>query len=91
MKRKAVINESGEVENVIEADDDFKIPGKRIIDAGNAGPGWLEDENGALIPPPDVIKEPSDLEIRLNALEKKAGITQTDKDTSRQDLINARG
>ena len=89
--RRAVINESGEVENVIEADDSFVLPGKRIVDAGDAGPGWLEDENGVLVPPPDlepVIKEPSELEVRLAALEKKAGITEADKEAARTALKN---
>ena len=89
--RRAVINEFGEVENVIEADDSFVLPGKRIVDAGDAGTGWLEDENGVLVPPPDpepIIKEPSELQVRLAALETKAGITQEDKDIARTALKN---
>ena len=88
MKRKAVINESGEVENVILADDDFKIPGKKLVDAGDAGPGWLEDETGKLVPPPEIVKEPSELEVRLVALEKKSGITEADKEAARTALKN---
>jgi len=34
--------------------------------------------------------KPSDLEILLDALEKKSGITQDDKDASRQALIDAK-
>jgi len=34
--------------------------------------------------------KPSDTEILLHALESKAGITQTDKDASRQALIDAK-
>lgn len=88
--RKAVINELDIVENVIEADDSFSLPGKRIIDAGSAGPGWFY-KNGKLIPPvlsdpaPEEF-EPSDLEVRLAALEEKAGITQADKDAARISL-----
>ena len=40
--------------------------------------------------PPDNVYVPSDLEIRLDALEKKSGITQADKDASRQALIDAK-
>jgi len=34
--------------------------------------------------------EPTDLEIRLDALEKKTGVTQSDKDASRQAIIDAK-
>jgi len=89
--RKAIINENGEVENVIEADDDFVLSGKRIVDAGEAGPGWLEDESGNLVSPPVpefVPKDPTELEIRLAALETKAGITKADKEAAKAVLKN---
>lgn len=34
--------------------------------------------------------KPSDMEVRLKALEDKAGVTQGDRDTARQALIDAR-
>lgn len=39
MTRRAII-ENGIVTNVIEAGPDFEIPGKQIVDAGDAGIGW---------------------------------------------------
>lgn len=89
--RKAVINSEGIVENVIVADYGFVLPGKRLVDAGDAGPGWIEQADGTLIapePPEEVIPEPSRLEIRLKALEDAAGITDADREAARTALKN---
>lgn len=53
--RKAVI-ENGIVTNVIEAGPDFELPGKTLVDAGNAGIGWTWD--GETFTPPEPEPEP---------------------------------
>lgn len=95
MKRKIVIDqETGIIENIIIADDNYSVEGKLLIEHDRADFSWSY-ENGELIEPVPEEKpiqpyEPSSLEIRLDALEKKAGITQADKDSSRQALIDAK-
>lgn len=51
MTRRAVI-ENGTVTNIIEADPDFELPGKTLVDAGNAGIGWSWDGSTFTPPPP---------------------------------------
>lgn len=93
MKRKVVINEdTDEIENIIMADDSFFIPDKILIDHDEADFTWSY-KGGELIPPviPDPVPqpfEPSELQVRLAALEEKAGITQADKDAARTALKN---
>jgi len=95
MHRKVVIDEAtGKIENIIHADDGFFLAGKILIESDAADLSWTY-ENGELVEPVIVPKEkppyvPTDLEIRLDALEKKAGVTQADKDASRQALIDAK-
>lgn len=48
--RYAVIAD-GLVANVIVADAGFSLPGKTLVEAGNAGPGWTWD--GETFSPPD--------------------------------------
>ena len=91
MKRKIVIDaDTGEIENIIMADDSFFMPDKILIEHDEADFSWSYEE-GDLIPPvmPDPapqVFEPSDLEVRLAALEEKTGITQADKDAARTAL-----
>ena len=91
MKRKIVINaDTGAIENIINADDSFFIPDKILIEHDEADFTWSY-EDGELISPaiPDPepqVFEPSELEVRLAALEEKAGITQADKDAARAAL-----
>lgn len=42
MTRRAII-ENGIVTNIIEADPDFELPGKTLVEAGDAGIGWTWD------------------------------------------------
>lgn len=61
--RKAVINpETGVIENVIKADDGFKIAGKVIEDENGRGVGWVPDKDGNYAPPAD--KMPDYRELR---------------------------
>ncbi|WP_099868239.1 hypothetical protein [Pararhizobium haloflavum] len=50
MTRRAVID-GGIVVNIIEAGPDFELPGKTLVDAGNASIGWTWDGE-AFMPPP---------------------------------------
>ena len=90
-KRIIVINQdTGVIENIINADDSFELPDKILIEHDEAGFDWSY-EGGELIPPviPDPVPqpfEPSELQVRLAALEEKAGITQADKDAARTAL-----
>jgi len=95
MKRKVVIDEdTGKIENIIIADDTFFMDDKILIEHDEADFSWSY-EAGELVPPalpePDQQEfEPSDLQVRLAALEEKAGITQDDKDAARTALKNSR-
>lgn len=51
MTRRAII-ENGIVTNVIEADPDFELPGKTLVDAGDAGIGWTWDGSTFTSPAP---------------------------------------
>lgn len=51
MSRKAVIGAAGLVENVIEADDGFTLPGKTLIAALDANPGDTWDGAQFVKPP----------------------------------------
>ena len=90
-KRTVVINQdTGVIENIIVTDDSFELPGKILIDHDEADFSWLY-EGGELVPPviPETEPkpfEPSETEVRLAALEEKAGITQADKDAARTAL-----
>jgi len=92
--RKIVIDKAtGTIENIIMADDSFSLDDKILIEHDEAGFDWSYDGR-ELVPPviPDPVPEifePSELEIRLAALEAKAGITQADKDTARTALKNS--
>ena len=79
MARYAVISD-GIVENVIEADASFSLPGKTLIQSDTAGPGDTY-KGGKFTKTPLVrkVKEPTDTEILLSALEAKVGITDADK------------
>lgn len=95
MKRKIVIDEeTGKIENIINADDGFSIEGKILIGHDRADFSWSY-EGGELVEPVEPVRviapyAPSDTEIRLKALEDKAGVTQADRDTAKQALIDAK-
>ena len=91
MKRTIVIDKDAhEIENVIMADDTFSMDGKILIQHDEADFSWLYQAvelNTPVIPEPVPQEfEPSDLQVRLAALEEKAGITQADKDAARTAL-----
>lgn len=88
--RKAVIK-NGIVENVIIAADDFAPPdGCVLVESNEAGPGWTYSDGKFTEPereePP--APPPSDIEIRLAALESKAGITDADVEAAKIALTN---
>lgn len=69
MARYAVIDKNGLVENVIEIENDFELPGKRLIETDEAGPGWLYQDGAFSEPAPD---EPviSDVELKQRKLQE---------------------
>lgn len=91
MKRKVVIDEdTGEIENIIMADDTFFMADKILIEHDEADFSWSYDK-GELVPPPESEPkafEPSETQVRLAALEEKAGITDADKEAARTALKN---
>lgn len=92
--RKLVIDEAtGAVENIIECDDSFFMPDKILIEHDEADITWSYDGSDLVPPvipePAPEVYEPSELQVRLAALETKAGITQADKDAARTALKNA--
>lgn len=54
MTRRVVID-GGVVVNIIEAGEDFELPGKTIADAGAAGIGWTWDGETFAPPEPDPV------------------------------------
>ncbi|WP_099867832.1 DUF4376 domain-containing protein [Pararhizobium haloflavum] len=62
MTRRAVID-GGIVVNIIEAGPDFELPGKTLVDAGNASIGWSWDGEAFTSPPaPPVTADQVDAE-----------------------------
>lgn len=55
--RKAVISPDGKVENIIVAANDYTMPGRIIVNAGDAEIGWLYI-NGVLMPPAQPANQP---------------------------------
>lgn len=51
MMRRAIV-ENGIIQNIIEAEEDFELPGKTLVTAGSAGIGWLWDGEAFSPPPP---------------------------------------
>ena len=83
--------ENGEVKEILEVDDlpPFHKSLKWIECDKNTRQGFIDNEDGTFTEPdaiPDPPYEPSELEVRLAALEEKAGITQADKDAARAAL-----
>lgn len=81
------------VKEILEIDNlpPFHKSLKWIKCDGNTGEGFIDNEDGTFTEPdaiPDPPYEPSELYVRLAALEKKAGITQADKDAARTALKN---
>ncbi len=72
MARKAVIGAAGLVENVIEAGDDFTLPGKTLVPALDASPGdtWDGSQFVKPTPPPAPVPQvvtPRQAELALLA------------------------
>jgi hypothetical protein len=84
MVRYAVID-GNTVENTIDAPSGFEIEGKTLVHSETAERGDLYQDGNFAKPEPQE-KEPSELEVRLVALEAKAGITEEDKENARQSL-----
>ncbi|SFJ66676.1 DUF4376 domain-containing protein [Aerobium aerolatum] len=58
--RKAVIDGST-VTNIIDAESDFTLSGKTLVEAGNAGIGWTWDGT-TFSPPPPAAPTPADID-----------------------------
>ena len=89
MKQKAVL-ENGVVVNVIKADDHFVLEGKEIVDlVGEAGIGctYSNGEFSAPVEPSPIPPEPSETDIILAALAKKANLTDNDLTAARSELM----
>lgn len=83
MKRYAVINENGVVENVIKANEGFSLPDKTLVEVTNCGIGWTY-EDGEFLPPKEIPIPPlpkpkaTEQQILLHALRTKTGLTDED-------------
>ena len=85
--RHAVIK-NNKVVNVIEADEGYVEKGFVVVSSDSADIGDTY-ESGEFIKPvrEPSLYTPSDLEIRIAALEDKTGVTETDREAARHKLI----
>lgn len=83
MMRYAVIND-GVVESVILAEEGFTLPGKTLVEAETAGPGWLyaDGEFSPPPPPPPAIPESVDRRQILTGLALVGWITEAEAEAA---------
>lgn len=89
--KKALID-NGIVTNVIRARPGFEVPGMNLIDCPDeCGPGWLYVDGEFTAPPePEpVVQPPSETAVILEALKRKAGLTDDDLTAAHASLIDA--
>lgn len=89
--KAAIVDKNGLVVNIVIASANFTVPADYTLVNSTAASIGDTFENGVLRKPPatsvEALRQPSNLEIRLAAIESKLKITEEDKTLAKEEII----